>query len=409
MSRILLAWELGANYGHLTRQLPIAETLRKQGHAVFFAVRDTKIAAQFLEPRGFAYTQAPFDTANRRPSQPPANYAEILLASGYSDPGTLCGMVRSWLSLMRLLRADCVVIDHAPTALFAAYLAGLPAAMIGSGFEIPPDRSPLPSIRPWNNIGLDRLQQAEDRVLERLNTLSASFGRPKQHRISELFRYASILLTSFAELDHYGIRDDGNYAGPLFSTLSGQWERWRLPDKPHIFAYLRPSVPDFDKLLQALSKLKAEVILAAPGIRRSQAEALTSDRFRLHTQPITLDDNLLQSADLAVSYAGTGTVDTCLLAGVPMLLVPQNVEQYLMSRCVETIGAGITAKQNLSETQFSELLEHALNTATYRQQAKAFAHRHAGFHKEHTLNQAMRMIEALLPESKASEQIEEPR
>jgi UDP:flavonoid glycosyltransferase YjiC (YdhE family) len=409
MSRILLAWELGANYGHLTRQLPIAETLRKQGHAVFFAVRDAKIAAQLLEPRGFAYTQSPFDTANRRPSQLPANYAEILLASGYSDPETLCGMVRSWLSLMCLLRADCVVIDHAPTALFAAYLAELPAAAIGSGFEIPPDSSPLPSIRPWDNIRLDRLQQAEDRVLERLNALSASFGRPKLHRISELFRYASILLTSFAELDHYGMRCGENYAGPLFANVTGQQENWREPDKPHIFAYLRPSVSDFDKLLQALSKLTAEVIVAAPGIRRSQAEALASDRFRIHTQPIALDDNLLQSAHLAVSYAGTGTVNTCLLAGVPMLLVPQNVEQYLMSRCVETIGAGITAKQNLSETQFSELLEHALNTPTYRQQAKAFAHRHAGFNPEHALKLAVEMIETLVSESKTSENPEASR
>lgn len=403
MSRILFTWELGANYGHLTRQLPIAETLRKRGHAVFFAVRDTKIAAQLLEPRGFAYTQAPFDTANRRPAKLPANYAEILLASGYSDPATLCGMVRSWISLMRLLRADCVVIDHAPTALFSAYLAEVPAAAIGSGFEIPPDSSPLPSIRPWDRIGFDRLQQSEERVMDRLNALAASFGRPKLQRISELFHYASTLLVSFAELDHYGIRDDGNYAGPLFATLTGQQERWRMPDKPHIVAYLRPSVPGFDNLLQALSKQAAEIIVAVPGIRRGQAEAMASDCFRVHAQPIALDSNLLQSADLALSYAGAGTVNTCLLAGVPMLLVPQNVEQYLMSRCVETIGAGIATKQARSETQFSELLEHVLHTPAYRQQAKAFANSHAGFNPEQALNQAVRMIEVLLPESKASE------
>ena len=406
MSRILFAWELGANYGHLTRQLPIADRLRKQGHAVFFAVRDTAVAARLLEPHGFAYTQAPFDTTNRRPSQPPANYAEILLASGHAAPSTLCGMVRSWLSLIRLLRADCVVIDHAPTALFAAYLAELPAAAIGTGFEIPPDRSPLPPIRPWDNIRLDRLQQAEDRVLERLTALTAAFGRPKLYRVSELFHYASTLLVCFTELDHYGMRDGENYAGPLSAVLTGQQENWQEPDQPHIFAYLRPSVPGFELLLQALSKLKAEVIIAAPDIRRGQAEALASERFRLHLHPIALDNKLLQSADLAVSYAGAGTVNTSLLAGVPLLLVPQNVEQYLMSRCVETIGAGIAAKQVRSETQFRELLERALNTPAYRRQAKAFANRHAGFNPEQALNQAVRVIEALLPENKASEQTE---
>ncbi|CAG1021450.1 partial PGL/p-HBAD biosynthesis glycosyltransferase, partial [Methylococcales bacterium] len=352
------------------------------------------------------YTQAPFDTANRRPVQPPANYAEILLASGCADPPTLCGMVRGWLSLIRLLRADSVVIDHAPTALFATYLAGLPAAVIGTGFEIPPDCSPLPSIRPWDNIGLDRLQQAEEKVLDRLNPLTESFGRPKLQRISELFRYASIMLASFAELDHYGVREGQNYAGPLSTDFSGQQESWREPDKPHIFAYLRPSLPGFESLLRTLSKQAAEVIVVAPGIRRSQAEALATNRFRLHTQPIALNNGLLQSADLAVSYAGAGTVNTCLLAGVPMLLLPQNVEQYLMSRCVETIGAGIAAKQVGNETQFSGLLEQALHTPAYRQQALAFANRYAGFHSKQTLHQAVRMIEALLPESKLNEQTE---
>jgi len=167
-------------------------------------------------------------------------------------------------------------------------------------------------------------------------------------------------------------------------------------------------VPGFDPLLQALSKLTAEVIVAAPAIRHSQVEALASNRFRLHAHPLALNDNLLQSADLAVSYAGAGTVNACLLAGVPMLLVPQNVEQYLMSRCVEIIGAGITAKQARSETQFSELLEQTLQTPAYRQQAKEFAHRHVGFNPEQTLNQAVRMIEAQLPESKVSEQTKAP-
>lgn len=294
-----------------------------------------------------------------------------------------------------------------PTALFAAYLAGVPAVAIGSGFEIPPDRSPLPSIRPWDNIEFSRLQQAEERVLESLNALSASFGRPKLYRVSELFRYASTLLTSFAELDHYGPRDGENYVGPLSANVTGQQENWRERGKPHIFAYLRPSVPGFELLLQALSKLKAEVIVAAPDIHRGQAEALVSDRFRLHAQPVALDGKLLQSADLAVSYAGAGTVNTCLLAGVPMLLVPQNVEQYLMSRCVETIGAGIATKQARSETEFCELLEQVLHTPAYRQQAKAFANSHAGFNPEQVLNQALRMIEELLPENK-SKQIDAP-
>jgi hypothetical protein len=48
MSRIFVSWELGANFGHLTRLMPITEQLRQLGHELFFAVRDTEIAAALL-------------------------------------------------------------------------------------------------------------------------------------------------------------------------------------------------------------------------------------------------------------------------------------------------------------------------------------------------------------------------
>jgi len=57
MSKILVSWELGANFGHLTRLIPIAERLHQLGHQLFFAVRDTEVAAALLEPQEFPFTQ----------------------------------------------------------------------------------------------------------------------------------------------------------------------------------------------------------------------------------------------------------------------------------------------------------------------------------------------------------------
>ena len=152
MSRILFAWELGANYGHLTRMAPIAEKLRGAGHQVFFAVRDMRSAAEILGPKGFAFTQAPIPSGRPRPKSGPGNHAEMLALEGYADRVTLWGMARGWISLAQLFRAELVVADHAPGALLAAWILGLPRAQIGSGFEIPPSGLPLPAIRPWENI-----------------------------------------------------------------------------------------------------------------------------------------------------------------------------------------------------------------------------------------------------------------
>lgn len=398
MSRILFAWELGANYGHLSRLLPVAKRLRRQGHDVFFVVRDTALASQLLGPQGFAFTQAPLDATGNRLPQPPANYAELLIAAGYADRAALWGMARSWLSLIRMFKADMIVVDHAPTALFAAYLEGLPAIPIGNGFEIPPDCSPLPLIRPWEAIADERLVQAEECVLERLNAVAASMGGRAPSRIPELFQGAGKVLATFAELDHYGLRDNEIYTGPIYSSAAGQAVTWSDSDKPHIFVYLRPSVPGFEPLLKALSRLEAEVIVVAPGIQRARAEEFDSPGFRMLGQPVLLD-SLLESADLAVSYAGTGTVSSCLLAGIPLLLVPQSVEQYLLSQCVETMRAGLIAKQSRGEDYFAGLLERLLRESGYRQSASAFAERHAGFSPEQAIDKAVCLIEAVLSES----------
>jgi len=217
-------------------------------------------------------------------------------------------------------------------------------------------------------------------------------------RIPELFQGTGKILSTFAELDHYGIRDGEIYAGPIFSSATGQQMAWSELDKPHIFAYLRPSVPGFELLLKALSKQSAEVIVVAPGIRRAQAEAVVSASFRVLGQPVLLD-SLLELADLVVSTGGTGTVSQCLLAGVPLLLVPQNVEQYLMSQCIEALGAGLTAKQKRQEEDFAGLLESLLHYPCYRKAADVFAKHYAGFTPEQAVDQAVQLINTVLAKS----------
>ena len=86
----------------------------------------------------------------------------------------------------------------------------------------------------------------------------------------------------------------------------------------------------------------------------------------------------------------------CLLAGIPLVLMPQNVEQYLMSRCVEKLGAGLIVKQGQREESIVKPLECALHDPSYRQNAVAFANRYAGFRPEKAVDKAVRLIQAML-------------
>ena len=94
-SRILLAWELGANYGHLLQLAAVAERLRDAGHEILFAVRDLKGAAEILAPRSIPFAQAPFFQNRQRAAAAPVNHAEMLALAGYADEVTASGLVRA--------------------------------------------------------------------------------------------------------------------------------------------------------------------------------------------------------------------------------------------------------------------------------------------------------------------------
>ncbi|MDO9107228.1 MAG: hypothetical protein Q7U57_19980 [Methylovulum sp.] len=393
MSRIFIAWELGANFGHLTRLIPIAEQLRLLGHELFFAVRDTEIAAALLEPRGFRFSQAPFWHGRACLSAPPINYAELLIAEAYCQRDGLSGMVRSWLSLFQLFQPDIVLIDYAPTALLATRIAEVPVVCLDNGFGLPPHISPLPSIRSWEMINDQRLLQAEQTVLQGINSICRSFGSLALERLIDLFPAEAVLLTTFAELDHYGARDSAKYAGPIFSNADGQTVQWQGTHRRKILAYLRPGVPGIANLLNVLAELDAEIICAIPGLKR--LNRAIANRLRVYVKPVQLD-NIVPSADLVVSYAGSGMVCCALLSGAPLLLVPQNIEQYMLSCRVNELGAGLSMGTNRSDADFRSSLQQLLNEDRFRCAASTFASRHAGFHPHQAVSYVVEVIESVL-------------
>ncbi len=327
MSRILFAWELGANLGHLARVAPIAEQLRATGHQVLFAVRDVKSGARVLGAKGFAFTQAPFWQRRPGPPQAPGNHAEMLALEGYADPASLWGMVRGWITLVQLFRAEIILADYSPGALIAGRILGLPQAQLGTGFAIPPQVAPLPSIRPWENLPLERLQRSEQRMVESINGAIRSFRGRELERLADLFKTEARILATFPELDPFGPRPNERYVGPIYEARSGDEFDWPDGDRPRVYAYLRPNVGAVGNILRALKTVEATTICFVPELGPASVKELASDGLRITTRPLRLD-SVLPRTDLAVLYGGHGVMSASLAMGVPMLIAPQNVEQY---------------------------------------------------------------------------------
>lgn len=283
--RILFAWELGANLGHLARDIPVAEQLRKLGHDVTFAARDLRVAQEMLAPRGFRFLQAPRPHTAGHREQPPANYSGILLAGGYGDVLNLVGSVGGWAALLDVTQTDVVVINHAPTAALAARALAIPAVITCIGFELPPNVEPLPSLRPWETRSIDELRQADATVLGNINIVLQNYSKAPLRRVADLFSELPAILTTFPELDHYGHRPCARYVGPLSGLSATTEANWPTDDAKRIFAYLRPTVPGFEHLLAALQESGACVLCIAPGISQEIAHRFASQKVKILARP----------------------------------------------------------------------------------------------------------------------------
>ena len=390
MARILIVWEFGRNLGHIARGLPLARACRDAGHEVVWAVPDLRAAARELAGEGFLLLQTPLVRA--APSQaPPISFADMLLREGYDDEAGLLGSLHGWVSLVRLAAPAAIVHDYAPTALLAARVARVPAMVLGSGFTVPPPVTPAPGFFP-SGVPAQVLCEAEARLVARVNGALAAFGAEPITSMADIYAQGGQYLTTFEELDPFGPRPHARYFGPMFALGRQRAVDWSTTGRRRIFAYLRPEVPGCEALLDAMNAGEAEVLCAMPGL--PQTWPARFDRIRFEPGAVDMD-RLLPGADLAITN-GAGTIPTCLLAGVPVLVLPHFVEQYLAGVRVQALGAGLVATGPQTMMSCAALLAQLLANPGFRETARAFAQRYAGHDREATGRRIFAALEAML-------------
>jgi UDP:flavonoid glycosyltransferase YjiC (YdhE family) len=402
MAHILIAWELGEAFGHLARCLQLAEALRQRGHLVALALKDLRLPVGHATMQGMTVLQAPL-TPQQGPAhrRMPVNYADVLNHCGFADAQEVSARLRAWQGIFSLARPDLLIADHAPTALLAAHLADIPHLAIGNGFAIPPAISPWPSIRPWETISDETLWVAEQRLDRVTKAAQMALGHAKPVSLRKLFGNPHSLDT-FAELDHYGERPDGHYIGPIVSIPQARLVNWQERKSRKVIAYLRPEVPGFTMIMQALAHLDAEVLCVTPGLLPDMARRLATRRLRIALAPVDLSP-LLRVADLAVSYGSSGFVTQALLAGVPIALRPRHVEQALLARRVETMGAGKLLDSQIDEEAVAASLQAILHSYAHREAAYAFRDRYRDFSPEQAIERALNLVEQTLLEGMSSD------
>ena len=102
-----------------------------------------------------------------------------------------------------------------------------------------------------------------------------------------------------------------------------------------------------------------------------------------------------READAAVTYASMSTATSFLLKGKPLLLLPGHLEQFLLARRIEEMGAGLMVNPEQPPADLELKLRRILSTRISALNAQAFAHKYSNFPQDTVIVNLVRRIEQI--------------
>lgn len=264
--------------------------------------------------------------------------------------------------------------------LLATARAWRPDLVVGSTFHY---AAPLlaGALRvPWVNQGV------ELSVLPGLDTAAGTELAPELSRLGlDALPATDLLLDACPP----GLRRPGEAGGEPFRFVpfnrTGPLEPWMLrkPTTPRICVTLGSRVSrgkiggleTLDRLVRALPQLGAEVVVAATPEIAAELGPLPAG-FRAGWLPL---DVVVPTCDLVLHHGGGNTMLSCLVAGVPQLLLPYMVNNRLAARRLRDFGLAEVLEPGADTTEnVVRAVGGLLADQAARQRARAVAEEIAG-------------------------------
>jgi UDP:flavonoid glycosyltransferase YjiC (YdhE family) len=288
------------------------------------------------------------------------------------------------IRLLTSLDPDVVVGDFRLSLSVSARLAGIPYLAIANAHWSPYARPRfiVPDLAIIDRFG-PRLGQALFSVMRpvvfphhayALNKVRRDYGLPSVgYSLPHMFTDADeVLYADLAELvPTFDRPGNHHYLGPILwsPNLTPPWWDTVPEDRPMAYVSLGSSgrCDLLPPILDTLQRLGITAIVSTAGRKPPpyvQGHVWTSEYIP--------GLKAAERADIVICNGGSATAYQALAAGVPILGVPYNLDQYLMMFYVQKFGAGEYVRSGqVSVDTLTQVVARMLSTASYRQQAES--------------------------------------
>lgn len=332
--KALLAWEIGGGQGHLHLLCAIATKLNDYGIEPVFALQNPQIRGLSLPGKILQAPQGTIRFLDDKDDDKSYLFSDILYIFSFSTPFLFSFHFQAWRNLINLVKPSLIVADFAPALVLAAK-GIVPTVVVGNGFCIPPAVIDFPAIRPFCTPAEAFRRQIE--VAETVRQVTG-FDAP----LGELLNGDRAFIFSIPELDPYkDARKQAEYvsihAAPFPQNLGCK------RGKP--WGYL---TPDWQNYALVVNTLKPECVF---------------DDLKI----------VLKGKSLAIHHAGCFTSTACLLAGIPQMVFPKDLEKWHNAKTLLNLGVAISPEPLTQESLVNSISCLPEITQKAQEQAEKFA------------------------------------
>lgn len=377
-----MAWELGGGFGHISRIAALAKGFLARGYRVSLCLSDLSRAYDFMGHLPVGLYQTPRWPPRLQTNREPACFSDILLRRGYGSVKGLLTLTRAWQGLFNSLSADLLVLDYAPTAFLAMRDSPQPKIVISSGFGESAPGVPDRCLRPWLPHGQEWTQASEKQVVDVVNQVLKKSGVTPIRYVADLFQADHFFLFTLPELDNLKNwrSAPATFLPPPSEPGCMEPAVWPAGTGKCVFAYLKPSSRHCLAAIQSIANLPCTGMIVCSGLAKQQAMRFARPGLNIYCEP--RDVTMVQkTADVVVCHAGKNTISETLLAGKPLLLIPEQLEQFLNALQVEKQQAGICVRRDADQSKIQQDLARLMTEPEFSVASRRIAGKNAGLNR----------------------------